>query len=151
MLMKFLCAATTTAIAFSALPAWAHHSHNNYDTATWTSMEGTVTEIHLLVPHSWVYMDVKDAKGQTVTWALEATGRGGLDKVGIKMNDVRPGDPIKVRCHLLRDGATGCLLGFLTPMHGDAARGHGVEKDWDGGGGAGFPATGPYAVPPPAR
>lgn len=150
MLMRSLCLAAACA-ASSVLPVWAHHSHNNYDTATWTTMEGTVTEVHRLVPHSWIYMDVKDAKGQTATWALEATGPGGLEKVGIKVNDVRPGDLIKVRCHLLRDGATGCLLGFVTPMHGDAARGHGIEKDWDGGGGAGFPATGPYAAPPAAR
>ncbi len=94
-------------------------------------------------------MEVKDAKGQTALWALEATGSGGLDKVGIKREDVKTGDRIKVRCHLLKDGSTGCLLGFVTPMHGDMARGHGVEKDWDGGGGAGFPETGPYAVPPP--
>lgn len=150
MLMKSLCLAMTS-VALAALPAWAHHSHNNYDTSTWTPMEGTVTELHRLVPHSWIYIDVKDAKGQTTTWALEATGTGGLEKVGIKLTDVRPGDPIKVRCHLLRDGSNGCLLGFVTPMHGDAARGHGIEKDWDGGGGAGFPATGPYAAPPAAR
>jgi hypothetical protein len=129
------------------LPVRAHHSHNNYDTAKWTTMEGTVTEVHRLVPHSWIYMDVKDAKGQTATWALEGTGPGGLDKVGIKINDVRPGDLIKVRCHLLKDGSAGCLLGFVTPMHGDAARGHGVEKDWDGGGGAGFPTTSQYTAP----
>jgi hypothetical protein len=150
MRMRSLClalACTTSLVQ----PAWAHHSHTNYDTSKWTTMEGTVTEVHRLVPHSWVYMEVKDAKGQTAIWALEATGPGGLERVGIKMNDVRPGDRIKVRCHLLKDGATGCLLGFLTPMHGDAARGHGVEKDWDGGGGAGLPATGPYADPAAAR
>jgi hypothetical protein len=146
MLMRSLCLAAACAVS-AVLPVRAHHSHNNYDTATWTTMEGTVTEVHRLVPHSWVYMDVKDAKGQTATWALEATGPGGLEKVGVKVNDVRPGDRIKVRCHLLRDGATGCLLGFVTPMHGDAARGHGIEKDWDGGGGAGFPAARPYTAP----
>ena len=73
--------------------------------------------------------------------ALEGTGPGGLEKAGIKLNDVRPGDRIRVRCHLLKDGSSGCLLGFVTPMHGDAARGHGIERDWDGGGGAGLPAT----------
>jgi hypothetical protein len=150
MLTKSLCVAMT-GVALAALPAWAHHSHNNYDTATWTTMAGTATEVHRLVPHSWVYMEVKDAKRQTTTWALEGTGTGGLEKVGIRLNDIRPGDSIKVRCHLLKDGSNGCLLGFVTPMHGDAARGHGIEKDWDGGGGAGFPATGPYAVPPAAR
>jgi len=125
----------------------AHHSHGNYDVAIWTTMEGTVKELHLLVPHSWVYMDVKDAKGETTTWALEATGPSGLLKVGVKREDVRPGDPIKVRCHLLKDGSNGCLLGFLTPMHGDPARGHGVEKDWDGDGGAGYSSTVPVATP----
>ena len=40
-------------------------------------------------------------------------------------------DRIKVRCHLLRDGNNGCLLDFVTPQHGDVARGHGVEKEWD--------------------
>ena len=48
---------------------------------------------------------------------------------------------------LLRDGSNGCLLGFVTPMHGDLARGHGVEKDWDGDGGAGYSATAPVATP----
>jgi hypothetical protein len=146
MLIRSLCVAIACAVC-AVPPARAHHSHNNYDTATWTTMEGVVTEVHRLVPHSWIYMDVKDAKGQTVTWALEGTGPGGLEKVGVKVNDLRAGDPIKVRCHLLKDGATGCLLGFVTPMHGDAARGHGVEKDWDGGGGAGFPTASPYVQP----
>jgi hypothetical protein len=150
MLMKSLGLALAFAMS-SVLSVWAHHSHNNYDTVKLTTMEGTVTEVHRLVPHSWIYIDVTDAKGQTATWALEATGPGGLEKAGIKVNDVRPGDRIKVRCHLLRDGSTGCLLGFVTPMHGDVARGHGIEKDWDGDGGAGLPATGPYAEPPVRR
>ena len=122
-------------------PVRAHHSHGNYDLSKWTTMEGSVKEVHLLVPHSWIYLVVKDDKGQPATWALEATGSGGLLKVGIKREDVKTGDMIKVRCHVLRDGSNGCLLGFVTPMHGDAARSHGVEKNWDGDGGAGFPAA----------
>jgi hypothetical protein len=131
----------------SVLPIRAHHSHGNYDLTTWTTMDGTVKEVHLLVPHSWIYLDVKDDKGQLTTWALEATGPSGLLKVGIKREDVRPGDLIKVRCHLLRDGSNGCLLGYVTPTHGDLARGHGVEKDWDGDGGAGFATNAPVATP----
>jgi hypothetical protein len=138
MLVRFLSIATICAVV-SVLPLLAHHSHGNYDTSKWTTMEGKVTELHLLVPHSWLYVEVKDAKGEPTVWALEATGYAGLTKVGIKKEDVKAGDLVKIRCHLLRDGSNGCLLGFVTPMHGDAARGHGVEKDWDGGGGAGFP------------
>lgn len=114
-----------------ALPAWAHHSHTNYAISDFTLLEGKVTEVHYLNPHSWVYLEVKDAKGESKLWALEATGPGGLQRNGIKREDVKVGDTVKVRCHALRDGGTGCLLGFLTPMHGDLARGHGVEKLWD--------------------
>ena len=109
-------------------PIRAHHSHGNYDLTVWTTMSGEVKELHLLVPHSWIYLDVKDDKGQVTTWALEATGPQGLAKVGIKREDVRPGDQIKIRCHLLRDGSNGCLLGIVTPMHGDVAN----EEPGDG-------------------
>jgi hypothetical protein len=142
MLVRCLRLIAVGALIF-VVPLEAHHSHGNYDLSKWTTMEGKVTEVHLLVPHSWIYMEVKNGKGEPEMWALEATGPGGLQRVGIKREDVRPGDPIKVRCHLLRDGANGCLLGFVTPMHGDPARGHGIERDWDGGGGPGTPVPAP--------
>ena len=40
------------ALAF-ALPAAAHHSPSNYSD-TYTTIEGVVKEVHLVVPHSWV-------------------------------------------------------------------------------------------------
>jgi hypothetical protein len=118
-------------VAGLAAPLAAHHSHANYDVTTWTVMEGTVKQLVLMAPHSIVYLEVKDDKGAVATWALEATNQRAILNNGVKKEDVRPGDHIKVRCHLLRDGAKGCLLGFITPMHGDAARGNGVEIEWD--------------------
>lgn len=103
----------------------AHHSHGQYE-ETFTDLQGTVKELHLLTPHSWVYMDVKDAKGGTAVWALEATGRGPLEKMGVTRGYLKAGDAIKVRCHLLRDKTNGCLLGFLKAPDGSV-------KDWDGG------------------
>jgi len=61
---------------------------------------------------------------------LQTSARGVMEN-GVKREDVRTGDSIKVRCHSLRDGSAGCLLGFVTPNHGDQARGHGIEKEWD--------------------
>ena len=118
-------------VAGLGAPLAAHHSHANYDVTTWTVMEGTVKQLVLMAPHSIVYLEVKDDKGTVSTWALEATNQRGILNNGVKREDVRPGDHIKVRCHLLRDGAKGCLLGFVTPMHGDATRGNGVELEWD--------------------
>jgi hypothetical protein len=130
MRFKFLTFAAGS-VLFLALPFAAHHSHGNYDLTKWVPFEGTVKEVHWINPHSWIYMEAKDEKGKAAMWALEAADPNALQRQGIKREDVRPGDPIKVRCHRLRDGSNGCLLGFVTPMHGDAARGHGIEKEWD--------------------
>jgi len=115
--------AAICAVAF-ALPAWAHHSHGNY-VDTFMDIEGVVKEVHLIVPHSWLYLEVKDAKGETQISALEATGRAGLQKIGVTPDNVKPGDTVKARCHHLRDGSNGCLLGFLKARDG-------TVKDWDG-------------------
>ena len=114
-----------------AAPALAHHSHGNYEMSDFTYLQGTVSELHLINPHSWVYLEVKDDQGATTFWALEATSAIALARNGIKREDVRVGDLVKVRCHRLRDGSNGCLLGYLTPLHGDAARSTGVEQLWD--------------------
>jgi hypothetical protein len=126
-----IAVAALLGVAAFATPLTAHHSHANYDISTWTVMQGTVKQLVLMAPHSIVYLDVKDDKGGVATWALEAANQRTILNNGVKAQDVRPGDAVNVRCHLLRDGAKGCLLGFITPMHGDVARGHGVELEWD--------------------
>jgi uncharacterized protein DUF6152 len=129
--MRIKCFVAFAAVVSVAVSLGAHHSHANYDISKWTVLEGTVKQVVLIAPHSIVYLDVKGDKGETATWALEATNPNGIYGNGVKREDVRAGDTIKVRCHLLRDGAKGCLLGFVTPIHGDKARGHGVEREWD--------------------
>ena len=123
MRFKLLGLAAVCAVVF-ALPAWAHHSHGNY-VDTFMDVEGVVKEVHLLVPHSWIYLEIKDATGESQLWALEATSRTGLERIGVKPDYLKIGDTIKARCHHLRDGSNGCLLGFLKAKDG-------AVKDWDG-------------------
>jgi hypothetical protein len=124
--MRFKLSLAALCAAVFTLPVAAHHSHGNY-MDTFSDMTGVVKEVHLVVPHSWVYMEAKDASGQAQIWALEATGRNGLEKIGVNREYIKPGDTIKVRCHPLRDGSRGCLLGFLKARDGSV-------KDWDGNG-----------------
>ncbi len=107
-----------------ASTAWAHHSHGNYQMTEYTFLEGMVKEVHWVNPHSWLYIEVLDTDGQPMLWALETTGVNGLRRIGVTDDTVRVGDTISVRCHQLRDGSRGCLLGFLTPEDG-------IEKEWD--------------------
>src|ERR1700674_4538788 len=96
----------------AALPLWAHHSHGNYGD-TFMDIEGVVKKEEPVVPHSWIYLEVKDAKGEPQMWAMEATGRTGLQRIGVTAEYVKPEDTVKARCHHLKDGSNGCLLGFL--------------------------------------
>jgi len=127
---KYLIGIAICAIAL-VVPASAHHSHGAYDQSTWTTYEGSVQEFHLVNPHSWIYMEIEDEGGETSVWAIEAPGPTAILGHGVGREDVQPGDMVRVRCHRLRDGSPGCLLGFVTPLHGDAERGHGVEIEWN--------------------
>ena len=109
------------AVVFSA---WAHHSHGAYAMTEYTHVEGTVTDVYWINPHAWVYIDVVDDSGRTVSWALEAAGATTLVRAGIDPDGVEAGDTISVRCHPLRDGSNGCLLGYVTTEDG-------VEIEWD--------------------
>jgi hypothetical protein len=118
-------AASLAAVAILLMPpAQAHHSHGNY-ADTFVDIEGVVKQVHLVNPHSWIYMDVKSAGGAPQTWALEATNVIGLQRIGVTREYLKAGDAIKARCHPLRDGSRGCLLGFLKAPDG-------TVKDWDG-------------------
>jgi len=114
-------AAALVAVAWD--PALAHHAHGNYALET-VDMEGVVTELHLINPHSWIYLNVTDAKGEKQMWALEAggPGQGGPRKEQVTF---KVGDKVKVRCHVLRDGTPGCLMGYLKSPDG-------TVQDWDG-------------------
>ncbi len=112
-------------------PASAHHSRSNFDLVTLVELEGTVSQVHWLFPHTWIYLDVEDEQGQVQTWVMEGASPPSIRAAGVTEEHIRPGDRIRMRCHPLKDGSPGCVSGFVTPMHGDTARGHGVERAWN--------------------
>ena len=107
-----------------SLPVSAHHSHGNYDVNNYTYLEGTVSEVLWINPHTWIYLEIVGDDGEPTIWALEGGAPGSIRRKGWTPDSVKSGDTIKVRCHQLRDGSNGCLLGFVTPPGGE-------EKEWD--------------------
>ena len=102
-----------------------------YDISTWTTLEGTVRQVRWSNPHAWVFVVVEDEQGQVQTWALEGARPRSIEESGVRRDHLLPGDRVSARCHRLRDGSAGCVLGFLMPLHGDLGRGHGVERAWN--------------------
>ena len=113
-------------VAVSSIPAWAHHSHANYNTTEFMTLSGTITEVAWTNPHVWVYMEVPDAQGVPHMWALEGGSIAALTRGGWQRDSVKPGDKVTVRCHHVRDGSDGCLLGFVTNINGKA-----MDKEFD--------------------
>jgi len=113
------------------LPVRAHHSQGMYEISTWITLEGIIRQVRWTFPHTWVYLEVDDDQAEAKLWVLEGTNPNSIQVAGVSKDDVQPGDRISVRCHPLRDGSEGCVLGFVTPIHGDMARGHGVETAWN--------------------
>jgi hypothetical protein len=118
-----LAAILGAACIIGSAPVRAHHSHGNYSD-TFIDIEGVVKEVHLVNPHSWIYIEVKGRNGQPLKWSLEASSVLQLERIGVTRDYIRAGDTIKARCHPLRDGSRGCLLGFVKAKDGSV-------KDWD--------------------
>ena len=123
--LKSLCLAVATSVALGA-PAWAHHSHANYNTAEFTNLSGTVTDVAWTNPHVWLYMEVADEQGHLQAWTIEGGSVLALMRGGWQRDSLKPGDRISVRCHLVRDGSAGCLMGFVTNINGTA-----MDKEFD--------------------
>ena len=124
---RFLILAGFASLALT-LPTWAHHSHGNYRTSEWVSLEGRFTELRWINPHSWFYLEVIDANGQPAVWALEANSINRLRNDGWTPDTLAVGEKIFVRCHPLRDRSNGCLLGFITRENGEELSGRQLEN-----------------------
>src|SRR5258708_40156345 len=100
--LKTLGLAALTAVAI-VVPAWAHHSHANYEAIKWTDLSGNVMEMQWLNPHVWVYIETKDAKGEAIMRALEGGSPAALTRGGWKKDTVKVGTKINVNGHVPQD------------------------------------------------
>jgi hypothetical protein len=88
----------------------AHHGNAIYDTKTTLALTGTVTNLTLANPHSWVEFDVKGDKGGVTHWVVEFGILKELVAQGWTNDTLKPGDQVKVQLHPKRDGDPGGIL-----------------------------------------
>jgi hypothetical protein len=117
--MRLAISAVLVGLLLCAPLLEAHHSHGNYDLTDYVFLEGTVTEVHWINPHTWIYLEVAADAGETALWALEGANISRLEQLGWTRDSIKVGDRLSARCHQLRDGTNGCLLGYLTTEGGE--------------------------------
>jgi hypothetical protein len=84
-------------VAVSGMVAHAHHSISTvYDGSRKVTVEGVVVQFHLVNPHPFVMVEVKDASGKAQQWRLEMDNRSELAEIGVTTETLKPGDWVVV-------------------------------------------------------
>jgi hypothetical protein len=96
-------------LSVAVLPVLAHHSvQAQFDLNKQFTMTGKVAKVEWINPHSYVWVDVNDDKGNVKRWALEMAGPGALRKAGLSRSDrggLKAGDTVTVNGVLAKDGS----------------------------------------------
>ena len=101
-------AAFLSAVIF-VLPtlAAAHHAFAaEFDAGQPFVMEGEVTKVKWVNPHSWLYFDVKSADGTVTNWGVEFGTPSQLAGRGLTRTDVAVGSVVRVKGFKSRNGGS---------------------------------------------
>jgi len=89
-----------------AAPALAHHSFAaEFDASRPVKLEGTVTKMDWINPHSWIHIDVTTPAGEVQKWMVEGGAPNALLRRGWNRNSLPVGTKILVQGFQAKDGS----------------------------------------------
>jgi diphthamide biosynthesis methyltransferase len=88
--------ATAVGLLMLVIPIFAHHGTAAYETTQETTVKGIVTEFQFINPHTLIFLDVKNDKGDVEHWQVDAQSPNQLTRDGWNKNSLKPGDHIAV-------------------------------------------------------
>jgi hypothetical protein len=104
---------TGIGFAGAAAPLLAHHGTGMYDMSHPTTVTGVVKRFEWTNPHAYIYLDVKDEKGNAVEWSVEMMALNHLKSYGWARNTVQPGDVITCTGGAAKSGAPFMLSSII--------------------------------------
>ena len=93
--------------------ALAHHSlSGQFDTSQSFEIQGVVSRVDWVNPHTYVYVDVKQKDGTPMTYKLESLPVAMMRKAGLSKNELLgDGKPVNIKAHPARNGTV--TLGYM--------------------------------------
>lgn len=85
------------------LPLAAHHSFIAFDADTEAFVRGTISGFEFRNPHTYFYVDVREASGEVSTWRIEGETRNDLYRNGWRDDSLQEGESVTVRVNPARD------------------------------------------------
>ena len=94
------------ALIVLAAPTWAHHGIGRFDPTREINVEGTLTALDFVNPHSYVHFDAVDANGAVIAMKCEMRAATVLRRSGWSPEMFVPGVAIKIHGQPHRDDPT---------------------------------------------
>lgn len=83
----------------------AHHAFSaEFDQSKPIKIEGKVTKMEWINPHSWIYIDVVGEGGKTTNWAIELGAPNALIRRGWRKDAVPVGIDLVINGYLAKNG-----------------------------------------------
>ena len=90
----------------AAVPVVAHHAFSaEFDANRPVALQGTVTKMEWINPHSWIHIDVVNEDGEVEQWMVEGGAPNAILRRGFTADSLAPGTVILVEGYQARDGS----------------------------------------------
>ena len=96
----------TLALLLAPVLAFGHHAYTaEFDTSKPVKLSGVLRKVEWSNPHIWIYLDVKDDRGNVSNWGFSASPPGMLQRRGITKNSLKLGEVLTISGHRAKDGS----------------------------------------------
>lgn len=106
-------------LLLAAVPVSAHHSFAAaYDETKPINLQGKLTKVELVNPHSWLWIDVTGADGKVTTWGIEGGPPTNLFRNGVTKASLPLGTEIKLFGYQAKSGESKGVGVFVEYLDG---------------------------------
>ena len=102
---KLSISIASAAMLLAVMPLWPHHAFQaEYDDKRPVHLQGKVTEMEWINPHSWIHVDVVGPDGKVTNWMVECGSPNIMIRRGFTKRSLEAGTEISVKGYQAKNG-----------------------------------------------